>query len=141
MKVDYIATSPMEPAFIPIGGGKWKLSEDTVIRIHTNEGVLCFYAQEGFITDFRSGGRLVDYIAPRVGNLKIALSWFTHDLMYRLKCVSKGLSDEILRQSLIIGGLSPWRAKLVKSGLWFGGRGAYDDIGDESKVKFQWLDK
>lgn len=60
--------------------------------------------------------------------------------------ISKPFADEILRQVLILGGMSPFKAKMVKwSVTVFGSRAYYDDDDlTESNSKlftFEWIAK
>ena len=138
INIDSVFYEPKEPPFIHIEGRNWKSDEPMEIRVHHNEGVHVWNTEAGQETDFRSGGRAIDCIAPWIGNTDMMISWYCHDLAYRSKYISKKLADAILIQMLKRAGLSSWRAWMVGAGLKIGGTPAYEDVEDSSKIKFRW---
>ena len=121
-----------------------KIDDPIQVVLHTDEGKLVYSIESGFITDLRSGGRLVDYIIPHFGTEKYTLAPLVHDASFQSHCVSFELANEIFRQMLIWSGVKPWRARVAYWGVssCFG-RMAYNkrdkwDKKNAGKVHFKW---
>lgn len=153
MKVLDIFTDTLALAVTPLGDRLYALAHDVAVSIVTDDGTLKYHFRKGFVTNFRSGGVLVDGIIDQIGNGKQQLAYLTHDAAYT-PCaafamehpISKPFADEILRQVLILGGVSPFKARLVKWSVTAFGASAYwdDDELTESNSKlftFEWFAK
>ena len=46
------------------------------------QGVVTYNISEGFLFDGRSGGPLIDFVAPNLGNQEELKSWIAHDVMF-----------------------------------------------------------
>ena len=96
--------------------GYWRLSQDSHIILHTNEGDLRASISKGWVTDKRSGSDAINWFVPKWdGPLSIysAIVAF-HDFAWS-GWISRALSDELLRQGMILSGLvSERRAAVVK---------------------------
>lgn len=134
MKVYDIKIDTMALAVTPLGDRLYKLAQDTTLKVCTDEGVFVFSLQKGFVTNFRSGGRIVDGFVDQIGDEKKALCYLVHDAIYT-PCaalnghhpLSRELGDELLREALKWAGMPSWKASLVyRSVKWFGGC-AYDE--------------
>ena len=128
MKVREIKIDGFALAVVPMGNRLYRLANDTRVTVKTDEGVLDFYFQRGFVTNFRSGGALVDRFVDQIGDEKKALCYLVHDAIYT-PCaaleghhpVTRELGDELLREALKWAGMPSWKASLVyRSVRWFG---------------------
>lgn len=112
----------------PMGNRLYRLAADTRVTVKTDEGNFDFYFKRGFVTNFRSGGALVDRFVDQIGDEKKALCYLVHDAIYT-PCaaleghhpVTRELGDELLREALKWAGMPSWKASLVyRSVRWFG---------------------
>lgn len=126
--------SDVDLAVTPMGNRLYRIARDTRVSVKTDEGCFEFYFKRGFVTNFRSGGALVDRFVDQVGDEKKALCYLVHDAIYT-PCsalnghhpLSRELGDELLREALKWAGMPSWKAALVyRSVRWFGGC-AYED--------------
>ena len=152
MNVIKIATNRVL-AVTPLGDRLYRLSEPITISIATDEGTLVYSFEAGFVTNFRSGGPLVDRFVDQIGDESKAICYLTHDAAYTpcKACsgehpISKALADKILMESLILAGMSKWKAKIVHTAVKLFGGEAYeeDDELTETNSKlftFEWRDK
>lgn len=151
MKIISLTTSrPL--AVIPMGNRLYKLADDCDIRVVTDEGCFRFYVKRGTVTNYRSGGPLVDSFIDQIGDEAIAPWWVIHDLCYT-PCAALGMehpvsrkkADEILRAGLLYAGMKKWRAQVVYTAVRWFGESAYeeDDALTSSNSKlftFEWID-
>lgn len=123
-----------EVSVIPLGNRYYSLYKPYVIRVYTDEGVFSFAFKEKFITNYRSGGKLVDFFIDQIGNAKTQIAYLLHDACYT-PCfmldgehpLSKNLADELLEAMLIFAGMSSWKASLVHTSVKLFGTSAYED--------------
>ena len=146
MIVDMINIVPDKPGFTPIGVRKWMVDEPIVVDIITKEsGVLTYNISPGFITDFRSGNKIIDWLVPHVGSRDIAIAYLCHDIEYVLADmdgVSKKQADINLRQMLKLAGVSSWKCELVyRSVQLFGSSHFKYDPKMAKYISFEWVDK
>lgn len=118
----------------PLGNRFYRLATDTIIRIITDEGDFVFSFDAGFVTNFRSGGILIDRIIDQIGDLWQQAAYLCHDGAYTpcaaLKMehpVSRKLADELLRAVLVHAGMSKFKASLVYNSVRLFGKSAYED--------------
>lgn len=118
----------------PLGNRFYRLATDTIIRIITDEGDFVFSFDAGFVTNFRSGGILIDRIIDQIGDLWQQAAYLCHDAAYTpcaaLKMehpVSRKLADELLRAVLVHAGMSKFKALLVYNSVRLFGKSAYED--------------
>lgn len=144
MEVLDIYTASKALAVEPLGDRYYRLAQDEEVYVITDEGTLKFHFCKGFVTNFRSGPLGVDRFIDQIGNHATQLAYLTHDAAYTpcAACgfehpLSKPLADEILRQALILAGMKPWKARLVKSSVTIFGASAYyeDDRLTESNSR------
>lgn len=105
------------------------LYHDTTIRVVTDQGTFILKAKEGFNTDGRSGGFLVDFIIPHYGDEKTFICWLAHDILFCLgeKEFTFELANELLDAMLKFTGRCAWKRKLVSIGVGSGaGRKAFE---------------
>lgn len=128
MKVDSITIDGFALQVTPMGNRLYRIAKDTRVSVKTDEGCFDFYFKAGFVTNFRSGGPLVDCFVDQVGDEKKALCYLVHDAIYT-PCaslgghhpVSRDLGDELLRAALKWAELEAWKAELVYYSVrWFG---------------------
>lgn len=134
--------SPVISLF-PLGNRYFEVSSDFRVRITLDNGAVFDYLfRKGFVTNFRSGGLLVDAFIDPIGDQLHQLCWIVHDGNYTpcdcvLMCglrandgihpVSKKTADELLRAMLVFSGTSKFKADVIKRSVsWFGGS-AYDE--------------
>lgn len=123
----YIALRPLGNRRFAVVRGfdfEMRLSDHTklIARVHKN-----------YVTDFRSGGPLVDRFIDQFGETpKIQCCYLMHDLFYTRRAngthfKTKAFADEVLRESLICAGLPSWKAKMVWAAVKLFGKSAYED--------------
>lgn len=134
MKIYAVTLSTPSLAVTPLGDRYYKLSNDTVVYVHTPEGCLTFSFKSGFVTNFRSGGRLVDGFIDQIGDEHKAIIYLLHDAAYTpcASCngehpLSRAMADEILRDGLAWAGMSKFKRNLVYYSVRAFGRKAYEE--------------
>lgn len=153
MKVYSITTSPAPLKVTPIGNRLYRVAEDVTIRVSTSEGVWVFRFFKGFMTNFRSGGWLVDSFIDQIGDEKKSLVYLVHDAIYT-PCLALGfehpvsrlLGDQFLRAGLLWAGMGSFKSALVYNSVRLFGHDAYweDDALTSSNAKlfsFEWKPK
>lgn len=96
--------------------GYWRLSQDSYIFLHTNEGTIRASLSKGWVTDKRSGSDAINLFVPKWCGPYSTYSAIVafHDCAWS-GWISRSLSDELLRQGMIISGkVSERRAAVVK---------------------------
>lgn len=153
MKVCSITISPATLKVTPVGNRLYEVAEDVTIRISTSEGVWVFRFFKGFVTNFRSGGVLVDSFIDQVGDEKKSLCYLVHDAIYT-PClaldlehpVSRLLGDQFLRAGLRWAGMGSFKASCVYNSVRLFGASAYyeDDALTATNSRlftFEWRDR
>lgn len=119
---------------IPMGNRLYKLSKPLYVRVYTDEGVFTFAFDFGFITNFRSGGVLVDFFLDQIGTTLVQLAYLLHDACYTpclaLKMehpISRKLADEMLKAMLEYAMMSKLQSSLVYNSVRLFGGSAYDE--------------
>lgn len=134
MKVDSITIDGLALQVTPMGNRLYRIARDTRVSVKTDEGSFDFYFKAGFVTNFRSGGPIVDRFVDQVGDEKKALCYLVHDAIYT-PCASLGghhpvsreKGDELLRAALLWAKMEAYKAELVYLSVrWFGAC-AYDE--------------
>ena len=152
MKVKSIQEKPDKLLVTPLGDRLYEVN-GTNIWVETDEGCLDFEFKEGFVTNFRSGGKAVDHFIDQIGDQKKSLCYLLHDAMYT-PCeacngehpVSRKFADEFLDASLEWAGL-PWRKRIaVYYSVRAFGSSFYeedDELTEKNKklFSFKWTDK
>lgn len=153
MKVYAVTTSAGSLAVTPLGDRYYKLAQDTNIYVHTDEGCLALFFKAGFITNFRSGGRLVDGFVDQIGDEKKSLIYLVHDAFYTPceSCsgehpVSRLVADVFLREGLAWAGMGKIKRNVVYYSVRAFGNKAYeedDHLTETNKMlfSFQWSAK
>lgn len=132
---------------IPVGDRWYKIPYEINIDVTDVYGRKRITISEGFHFDGRSGGNLVDFIAPNLGSQDELKAWFLHDCMaYDIGWTFKE-TNEILYNNLRKCGYGWFRAKMIYSAVsmsdsWFG----QPEIGDREyinidKIKVRHYDK
>ena len=124
----------VEICVVPLGNRFYRLFEDLHISIFTDEGTFRFKFKAGFVTNFRSGGILIDRFIDQMGDLWQQAAYLCHDAAYTpcadLKMehpISRKRADELLRAVLIHAGMSKFKASLVYNSVRLFGKSAYED--------------
>lgn len=119
---------------IPMGNRLYKLSKPLYIRVYTDEGVFTFAFDSGFITNFRSGGILVDFFIDQIGTPLVQIAYLLHDACYTpclaLKMehpISRKLADQMLKAMLEYAMMSNCQVLLVYTSVRSFGSSAYDE--------------
>lgn len=134
MIVNAITIDRFALAVTPMGNRLYRVANDTSVCVDTDEGVFCFYFKKGFVTNFRSGGPLVDRFVDQVGDEKKSLCYLVHDAIYT-PCaslnghhpISREKGDELLRAALLWAKMEPYKATLVYYSVRWFGESAYEE--------------
>ena len=135
IKVLEIALSKKELAVVPLGNRLYKLCEDFEVCVKTDNGTFVYKFKKGFVTNFRSGGQVVDRFVDQIGSsVFVQVSWLIHDAAYTPceSChgahpISRELADRLLRETLICAGFGAFKSGLVYYAVRAGGRSAYEE--------------
>lgn len=125
MKLDHF-TVDKQITLIPLDDRWYSLPYDIHINLFIKgEGRIEYIAKKGFKFDGRSGGALVDFIVPNLGNQNEVACWLTHDIGAYALYLSCDEINELLSQMLIQSGISKFKAWLVKKAVgintsWYG---------------------
>lgn len=57
------------------------IDHEWTVTIYTNVGVIVIHVAPGFLFDGRSGGPLLDCVAPNLGTTEEVWAWAVHDLL------------------------------------------------------------
>jgi hypothetical protein len=108
------------------------------------DGVIRVDVDEEFVTDGRSGGKIIDFLLPHFGNKKYAAAVILHDALFASKLISIELANEIFEFMLKEAGIGKIRRRLaIRAVSSFIGENAYetqdkyDDI-NINKVSINW---
>ena len=118
----------------PISDRWYEIQGAFTIDITTDCGVKRINVDDGFVLDGRSGGPLVDFIAPNLGTQAELKAWTLHDICgHDLTGFTFEETNEILYMMLRQCGYGWFRAKVIYAGVsisddWFG----IPVIGDKS---------
>lgn len=118
----------------PISDRWYEIQGAFSIDITTDCGVKRINVDDGFVLDGRSGGPLVDFIAPNLGTQAELKAWTLHDICgHDLTGFTFEETNEILYMMLRQCGYGWFRAKVIYAGVsisddWFG----IPIIGDKS---------
>lgn len=132
------------------------------MAIKTDCGTIVIDWYSGVTTDGRSGGMIVDWLIPNVGDQLYRRAWFAHDCLYSFAshCIRKGITPPIsfetanylfygigtLSRKKGGGGVSKWRMRLAEKGVDTKiGRRAYDtadksDRHNDGLIKVRWVE-
>ena len=118
-----------------LGGRLYRLEKRACVRVGLEDGTEMDWAfSAGFVTNFRSGGRCVDWIIPQLGDTLHQICWLVHDANYT-PCdiiggghpVSKKEADALLGAMLRYSGESEWKIELILASVTLFGKSAYSD--------------
>lgn len=153
MKVYSITSLPAPLKVTPIGNRLYRVAEDVTVRVGTSEGAWVFRFFKGFVTNFRSGGMLVDGFIDQVGDEMKGLVYLVHDAIYT-PCLALGLEhpmsrllgDQFLRAGLRWSGMGSFKAACVYNSVRLFGASAYDEddvlTATNSRLfTFEWSDR
>lgn len=135
MKVFDVISDPPRLAVTPLGNRLYEQVTDIEkITVVTDCGRLVFVSYKGFVTNFRSGGPLVDPFIDQVGDEQKSKLYKVHDLIYTPSAslgmehpLSRKFGDELLRAGLLWAGMSRMKAELVYRSVRLFGGPAYDE--------------
>lgn len=119
---------------IPMGNRLYKLSKPLYVRVYTDEGVFTFSFDFGFVTNFRSGGVLVDFFLDQIGTTLVQIAYLLHDACYT-PClalemehpISRKLADEMLRAMLEYAQMDAVQSWIVHKSVRLFGGSAYEE--------------
>ena len=117
------------PKLDQIESDLWRLTDTFMVTSKTNLGTYRYIMDKGWVTDLRSGSRACDIIVPKSGNELYNAAILCHDLSYS-GWVPKNIADELLRQGIMLAGISEWRANLVNFAVQTFGNSGYYDLDD-----------
>ena len=133
-------------AVTPIGNRFYRLAQDTEITVETKRYFFVFGFQKGFVTNFRSGGPLVDGFIDQIGDEKKAQIYLLHDATYT-PCddcsgehpMRRRRADRLLRDGLGWANMSKFKRNLVYNSVRLFGYNAYkkdDEWTDNNRTLF-----
>lgn len=134
MNVYAITMNTPSLAVTPIGDRYYRLAQDTTITVETSDGKLVFAVKRGFVSNFRSGGILVDTFIDQIGDQNTSLVYLIHDLCYTpcSSCngkhpITRYLADEFLRGGLEWAGMGKIKRNVVYYAVRAFGNRAYEE--------------
>lgn len=110
----------------PIADRWYEIQGAFTVEITTDCGVKHINVDDGFVFDSRSGGPMVDFIAPNLGTQAEVKAWCLHDICgHDLTGFTFEETNEILYTMLRQCGYGWFRAKLIYTAVslsddWFG---------------------
>lgn len=123
------------PILVTIAGDRYfRLEKELVILVTTDSATIEYRVKPGFVTDFRSGGPVVDLFIKQFGTNLMQAAYICHDIAYtpmftengcRSHQIEKGFADALLEQMLVYAHVKKWKARVVKYALRFFGKKAY----------------
>lgn len=123
------------PICVTIVGDRYFRNEkELIIKVTTDTQILEYTLLPGFVTDFRSGGPLVDVFIQQFGTELMQAAYICHDIAYtpmftseghRDHQIAKDFADALLEQMLVFANIKPWKAKIVHFALTCCGKKAY----------------
>jgi len=140
-----------------LGNRYYALAEDVDIAVYLASGeVIHYYFRAGFITNFRSGGKLVDGFIDQIGDQLHQAIWLIHDgnytpcdhvlvvpSDYTKVVVAHPLcrvdADELLRAMLVFAGDNRGKASVIKFSVRVFAHSAYakdDDLTPTNRTLF-----
>lgn len=133
------------------GTSLWEIQYPMHIEILSDliPGVLIYEIKPGYITDFRSGPSIVNPFIPKIGDIKLAISWLIHDINYH-GFLSKKYADQLLREMLEHAGLGKLKRNSVYYAVNFFAGSHYNTLDEDqgpiynhnkTLVRFKWSDK
>lgn len=155
IEVVSIKSHPEKIPVIPLGDRYYMTSAKcSRIEIHTKkDGVFVFNFFADFVSNYRSGGLVVDRFVDQIGNADQQCSYLSHDAAYTpcKACngehpISKQVADDLLRGCLIYSGMSKVKANVVYWSVNLFGRKAYEEDDEFTKMNsglftFEWRAK
>ena len=120
MKILEIAVScPLRPVRLKY---RWyRIPHAWAVTIRTDCGVVRVHVNAGFLFDGRSGGPILDCVAPNLGTIEEVLSWAVHDLLGHGIYGTVGFANDALRW--ILRNLAHYSE--ARAGAVFGAVSAY----------------
>lgn len=106
---------------------KWRMASDFTTTITVDKQEAYTYGiQKGFETNFRSGPDWLNFIADKIGEPPIAMSWLIHDVNYE-GYLSRSRADKLLFYMLLDAGLGNVASQTIYIGLQIFGSFRYAD--------------
>lgn len=123
------------PILMTIAGDRYfRLEKELTILVTTDSAVVEYKVMPGFVTDFRSGGPIVDLFIKQFGTNLMQAAYICHDIAYtpmftkdgcRSHQIEKNYADALLEQMLVYAHVKRWKARVVRWVLRFFGKKAY----------------
>ncbi len=115
---------------------KWQIISDFTTTISMGKETYTYGIGTGFETDFRSGPDWLNFIADKIGESPIAMSWLIHDINYE-GYLSRMRADKLLFYMLLNGGLSQVSSQVIYIGLQVFGSFNYKDERSNPHITFK----
>lgn len=117
-----------------LGDRYFQVVEPTEVTVITDAGELNARIRPGFITNFRSGGLVVDRFIDPIGDDLHQVCWLIHDCSYTPcinKCyehaIDRKTADDLLLAMLLFAGESKFKARVIWASVRVFGSSAYKD--------------
>lgn len=134
-----------------LGDRYYSLAQETKIEItcklaNNSIRILKYDFKPNFITNFRSGGILVDGFVDQLGTELEQICWLIHDSNYTICSflkdkhpLTKNEADNLLYNMLLFAGLNKFKDKVIFESVQLFGKSAYyksDNLTDSNKKLF-----
>ena len=123
------------PILVTIAGDRYfRLEKELTILVTTDSAVVEYKVMPGFVTDFRSGGPIVDLFIKQFGSNLMQAAYICHDIAYtpmftedgcRSHQIEKNYADALLEHMLVYAHVKKWKAKVIWLALRLFGKKAY----------------
>lgn len=136
------------PVLLTIAGDRYfRIEKPIEIEVTTNRLKILYSLEPGYVTDFRSGGPLIDFFIKQFGTDLMQAAYICHDIAYtplftedgtRVHVINKRFADSLLEQMLVYAQVQKWKAKIVHFVLYLFGRKSYvkdNDFSVENSTK------
>ena len=126
MKIKQFNVITGDIEIIPRGDRWYGCPNRVCTHLYLTDGTrIVMESKPGFMFDGRSGGPLVDFITPNLGDQRHLACWWMHDIHAYALYLSFRETNDVLYQTLRLAGDSWFQASLIESGVsisdsWFG---------------------
>jgi len=137
MKLTKFEFAPEDFIHKSIAQDLWEIEDEIKCELKLNHNESFIYSlKKGFRTNYRSGPKWIDSIAPKFGTPKIKISWMIHDANYE-GYLSKKDADKLLYLMLMETELEKMNCEIIYIGLRIFGGFNYQSTKDNNHIEFE----